>query len=217
MREIGASFIFTGEVLGQRPMSQHKRALQIIDKESGIADIILRPLSALHFSPTLPELEGWVDRNKLLSISGRSRRDQMHLAQEKGITDYPCPAGGCLLTDKNFAGRLKDYFLFTQKPSIQDMSLLKTGRHFRLESGDKIIVSRNEEEGERLIELHQQDDSLLVPGNFSGPVVVLQGKDLKTAIKKLLLYTKKFPSDKLSIECTCQGKSFCINPEENSV
>jgi tRNA-uridine 2-sulfurtransferase len=217
LEEIQASFIFTGEVLGQRPMSQHKRALQIIDKESGIADIILRPLSALHFSPTLPEREGWVDRNKLLSISGRSRKDQIHLAQERGITEYPCPAGGCLLTDKNFAGRLKDYFLFTQKPSIQDMSLLKTGRHFRLESGDKIIVSRNEEEGERLIELHQQNDYLLVPENFSGPVVVLQGKDLQTAIQKLLFYTKKIPPAKMSIECICQGKSFCISPEENRV
>ena len=216
MEEIGASFIFTGEVLGQRPMSQHKRALQIIDRESGIADIILRPLSALHFSPTLPERQGWVDRNKLLSISGRSRKDQIHLAQEKGITDYPCPAGGCLLTDKNFAGRLKDYFLFSPKPSIQDMALLKTGRHFRLENGDKVIVSRNEEEGERLMELHQQDDYLLVPENFSGPVVVLQGKDIQMAIQKLLFYTKKFSPGKMSIECTCQGKSFCIRPEDIS-
>ena len=216
MREIGASFIFTGEVLGQRPMSQHKRALQIIDKESGIADIILRPLSALHFSPTLPEREGWVDRNKLLSISGRSRKEQIHLAQEKGIMEYPCPAGGCLLTDKNFAERLKDYFLFTPKPSIKDMALLKTGRHFRLEGGDKVIVSRNEEEGDRLIELHQQDDCLLVPGNFSGPVVVLQGQDIKMAVKKLLFYTRKFPSEKLFIECTYQGQSFRINPEANN-
>ena len=94
------------------------------------------------------------------------------------------------------------------------MSLLKTGRHFRLESGDKVIVARDQEEGDRLIELHQQDDYLLVPENFSGPVVVLQGKDIQTAVKKLLFYTKKFPSDKLSIECTCQGKSFYISPDD---
>ena len=92
MREIGAAFLFTGEVLGQRPMSQHKRALALIDRNSGMGDYTVRPLSAHHFQPTLPEREGWIDRAKFLSIKGRSRKEQINLALHKGIADYPCPA-----------------------------------------------------------------------------------------------------------------------------
>ncbi|NIR17735.1 MAG: hypothetical protein GWN86_29065, partial [Desulfobacterales bacterium] len=95
--------------------------------------------------PTIPEKEGWIDRSKLLGISGRSRKEQISLATEKGIVDYPCPAGGCLLTDKNFADRMRDYFLYTKEPSMKDIPLLKVGRHFRLDSGDKVIVARNKQ------------------------------------------------------------------------
>ncbi|MBW2000225.1 MAG: hypothetical protein JRJ29_19985, partial [Deltaproteobacteria bacterium] len=108
MKEIGASFIFTGEVLGQRPMSQYRAALHIIDRESGLEGYVLRPLSASHLEPTVPEQKGWVDRKRLLGIKGRSRKIQMTLAAEKGIKDYPCPGGGCLLTDRNFAHRMRD-------------------------------------------------------------------------------------------------------------
>jgi len=102
MREIGGSFLFTGEVLGQRPMSQHRRAIDIIDKESGVAGLILRPLSARLFAETVSEKEGWVDRESLLAISGRSRKPQIALASQKGINDFRCPAGGCLLTGRAF-------------------------------------------------------------------------------------------------------------------
>ena len=189
MKKIGADFMFTGEVLGQRPMSQHKQAMQMIAAESGFPEYLLRPLSAAHFEPTVPELEGWVDRNKLLAITGRSRKTQISLAAEKGIRDYPCPAGGCLLTDKNFSERMRDYFIFTKNPSMGDIPLLKTGRHFRLENGDKVIVARNENECNVLRNLWIESDHFLVPFDFSGPTVILQGTDLKTALGKLVAYT----------------------------
>ncbi len=191
MHKISASFLFTGEVLGQRPMSQHRQAIEIIDRDSGLQGYILRPLSAAHFKPTIPELKGWVERGKMLGISGRSRKKQMALAAEKGIRDYPCPAGGCLLTDRNFAKRLREYFEFQGKPTMRDIPLLRVGRHFRLESGDKVIVARNEQECKRLRGLCRETEHLLVPFDFSGPVVILQGDSLKGALEKMLRYTKQ--------------------------
>jgi tRNA U34 2-thiouridine synthase MnmA/TrmU len=120
MRKIDAAFLFTGEVLGQRPMSQHKYALDIIDRESGLKGYILRPLSAAKLEATIPEVNGLVDRSKLLGISGRSRKKQISLAAEKGIKDYSCPAGGCLLTYRYFTVKMRDYFAFTKQPTIRD-------------------------------------------------------------------------------------------------
>ena len=191
MHEIGASFLFTGEVLGQRPMSQHKRPIEIIDRGAGFSGYILRPLSAVHFEPTIPEQKRWVDRNKLLKISGRSRKPQILLAAEKGIRDYPCPAGGCLLTDKNFSDKMRDYFTFTTHPSIRDIPLIKTGRHFRFDNGDKVIVARNQDEGQMMKNLCRESDHLLVPLDFSGPTVILQGISLETATAKMLRYTNR--------------------------
>ncbi len=207
MRQVGASFLFTGEVLGQRPMSQHRRAIELIDRESGLKGYILRPLSAAHFEPTIPEKEGWVDRSRLLGISGRSRKEQISLATEKGIEDYPCPAGGCLLTDKNFADRMRDYFAFTERPSMEDIPLLKVGRHFRLDSGDKVIVARNQQECSTLKRICPDTDHLLSPVNFSGPVVVLQGTRLEAAVEKLLEYTKRKISEDARIVHRHGGKS----------
>jgi len=190
MREIGASFLFTGEVLGQRPMSQHQRAMDIIDKESGIAGFILRPLSAGVLSPTVPENEGWVNRELLLTITGRSRKRQMVLAAEKGIHDFQCAAGGCLLTDKNFALRMKDYLSHCDKPSCADMHLLKIGRHFRLGNGDEVVVAHDDDEGTRLLQLRRNRATILAAENFSAPVVLLQGTDKASALRKMLEYTK---------------------------
>jgi tRNA-specific 2-thiouridylase len=207
MRQIGASFLFTGEVLGQRPMSQHRRAIELIDRESGLKGYILRPLSAAHFEPTIPEKEGWVDRSKLLSISGRSRKEQISLATEKGIENYPCPAGGCLLTDKNFADRMRDYFAFTEMPSMKDIPLLKVGRHFRLGNGDKVIVARNKQECNTLKRICPDTDHLMSPINFSGPVVVLQGMHLEAAVEKLLEYTKRKISEDARVVHQHGGRS----------
>jgi len=206
MTQIGASFLFTGEVLGQRPMSQHRQAIDIIDRESGLRRYILRPLSAAYFKPTTPELEGLVDRSKLLAISGRSRKRQKALAPEKVIQDFPCPAGGCLLTDKHFADRMRDYFAFTKRPSIKDIPFLKIGRHFRLDSGDKVIVARNEHECKMLRNLCHIGDHLLVPVDFPGPSVILQGNSLEAALEKMLQFTKRSVPERARIAHFYKGK-----------
>lgn len=216
MRKIGASFLFTGEVLGQRPMSQHRKSIELIDRRSGLAGYILRPLSGALFAPTVPEQKGWVERKKLLEIQGRSRKLQIKLAAEKGITDYPSPAGGCLLTDKNFSERMRDYFQHTSNPLMRDIPLLKIGRHFRIANGDKVIVARDEKEGIALQRLAKDEHQLFYPQNFSGPVVLLKGTDRKTAMQKLLEYTvKKLPA-KAVIENAFKGKISLYYPNNGS-
>lgn len=126
MREIGADFLFTGEVLGQRPMSQHRAALETIDRESGLAGLIVRPLSCGLLEPSIPEQRGWIDRTQLLSIAGRSRKPQIELAQDFSINDYPCPAGGCLLTEPQFSAKLKLLLETQQDITVRDIKLLKS-------------------------------------------------------------------------------------------
>lgn len=175
MPEMGASFVITGEVLGQRPMSQQRHTIRLIEKESGLSDRILRPLSAQHFEPTLPEREGIVDRDKLLNISGRGRKEQIQLAEDLGVKDYPCPAGGCLLTDKVIAARLRDLFDHVPGYTHGDLILLTLGRHYRLSPGLKIILGRNQEENERLSALAKDGQSLFEPENFRGPTILAVG------------------------------------------
>ncbi len=210
MQEIGARFLVTGEVLGQRPMSQQKRAITIIDKESRFKGFILRPLSAGLLDQTIPEQEGWVNRERLLEIEGRSRKVQISLAAQKGITDYPSPAGGCLLTDKVFSDRMRDYFAFTDQPTMADIPLLKVGRHFRLESGDKVIVARNEAECGILKRLCPEDSHLLFPLGFTGPVAVLQGKSVEAAVQKIIVYTKRAIPETASVVHWHKGESETI-------
>jgi len=176
MEEIGAAFVFTGEVLGQRPMSQHRQAMRIIDRESGLDGRLLRPLSARLLEPTIPEKEGLVDREKLLAIQGRSRKPQMALAEEYGIADYPCPAGGCLLTDPGFARRMRDLVRFRPDFDLNDVNLLKVGRHFRLSPGAKAVVGRNEEENRRLQILARQGDFLFEVKGCGSPITLLRGE-----------------------------------------
>lgn len=175
MSELGASFIITGEVVGQRPMSQRRQQIALIEKESGLEGLILRPLSAQHFPPTRPEQEGQVDREKLLAISGRSRRAQMDLAEEMGIKDYPCPAGGCMLTDPMMAVRLRDLFSHVPDYDFNDLQLLKIGRHFRLEAGVKVVLGRNEEENEKIAQLAPPGAVLFLPEDFRGPTAIVKG------------------------------------------
>ena len=175
MPELGASFVITGEVLGQRPMSQQRHTIRLIEKESGLQDLILRPLSAQHFEPTLPEREGIVDRDKLLNISGRGRKPQFELAENLGVTDYPCPAGGCLLTDKVIAARLRDLFDHAVDYNQTDLVSLTLGRHYRLYPDLKIILGRNQEENERLTSLAKDGQSIFEPENFRGPTILAVG------------------------------------------
>jgi tRNA U34 2-thiouridine synthase MnmA/TrmU len=175
MAEIGASFIITGEVLGQRPMSQRKDSMRIIEKESGLVGYILRPLCAKHLPPTIPEEKGLVDRDRLLSMVGRSRRAQMDLAEELDVGDYPCPSGGCLLTDKIFSKKVRDLLDHKKDVTSKDLAVLKAGRHFRF-NGCKVIVARNEAENTKLKNLLQADDTFIEPVDFPGPVAVVTSR-----------------------------------------
>jgi tRNA-specific 2-thiouridylase len=153
MEEVGAQFVFTGEVLGQRPKSQHRQQLRTVERESGLAGLLLRPLSAGLLPPTIPEKKGWVDRNRLLAISGRSRKEQIALAQQFRIGDYPQPSGGCcLLPDPNFARRLRDFLDHYPKEAVtpERLAFLAVGRHFRLDEGVKVVVGRDEGENNYL-------------------------------------------------------------------
>ena len=150
MKEEGFDFLFSGEVLGQRPMSQTKPSLRYVEKTSGFDGYIVRPLSAKNLPETIPEKEGLLDRDQLFDFSGRSRKPQIALAKEFGITDYPAPAGGCLLTDKGFTDRLRDLFKHQESFSKNEIHLLKHGRHIRLKSGEKIIVGRTQNDNESI-------------------------------------------------------------------
>ncbi len=215
MREIGASFLFTGEVLGQRPMSQHRRAIELIDRSTGLGDITLRPLSAHYFPPTLPERKGWVNRDKLLALSGRSRKPQIALAGQYSIIDYPCPAGGCRLTDPVFAERLRDYFEHTATPRLHDVRLLGVGRYFRIRDKGMIVVARNENEGNRLRSLAGASDHLLEP-LFSGPVTLFQGSCLDEALELLLHYALPKDGQPLVVRHKC-GEEETIIPIPEAV
>lgn len=175
MRETGASFLITGEVLGERPMSQRREAMRIIEKESGLEGLILRPLSAKLLDPTIPEKEGLVNREKLLAIKGRSRRPQIELAAQLDINDYPCPAGGCLLTDPSFAGRIRDLKSHRPDFTLNDVQFLKIGRHFRLGPETKLVVGRNEEENSRLLNLAKDGNLRFYPTKVKGPTGIGRG------------------------------------------
>lgn len=175
MEEEGASFIITGEVLGQRPMSQHRQALRTIEKESGLEGLVLRPLSAKLFSPTVAEKQGWVRREDLLGISGRTRKPQIQLASDWGIKNYSCPAGGCLLTDHHFCQRLRDLLKY-EEVNINNTELLKLGRHFRLNPKFKLIVGRDEKENSKILNLTQEGDFCFEPKDLPGPTGIGRGK-----------------------------------------
>lgn len=175
MEKVGAEFVFTGEVLGERPMSQRLDAMKLIEKESNLKGRILRPLSAKLLDHTLVEKEGIVDREKLLSIQGRSRKPQMALAKNYRIEDYPCPAGGCLLTDKNFAQRLKESFEH-REDSMRNIFLLKIGRHFRLPTKAKVIAGRNQKENESLLSLSLPSELKFTVEGYKSTYALLLGE-----------------------------------------
>lgn len=174
MQARGFDFLFSGEVLGQRPMSQTRPSLRYVEKHSGCEGYILRPLSARLLTETLPEQRGLVDRTHLLDISGRSRKRQIALAAQFGVTDYPNPAGGCLLTDAGYCRRLKDLFAHQPDYTENDLHLLKYGRHFRLKDHTKVVVGRTQGDNEMICK-HADDGRymLLKVEDFPGPTVVL--------------------------------------------
>ncbi|MBF0389828.1 MAG: tRNA 4-thiouridine(8) synthase ThiI [Desulfamplus sp.] len=162
MLQMGYDFLFSGEVVGQRPMSQKKNSMNYVEKHSGFKGQILRPLSAKLLPETFMEKEGLVDRDKLLGITGRSRKIQIEMAKQFGITDYPPPAGGCLLTDQNFSKRLKDLMETEQTYLKRDLYLLKHGRHLRLNSRVKIVVGKSEQDNNKIESLYKFDRDIAI-------------------------------------------------------
>jgi len=199
LQEEGFDFLFSGEVAGQRPMSQTKPSLRYVEKNSGFDGYILRPLSARLLAETVPEKEGLVDREKLLDISGRGRKRQIALAEAFGITDYPAPAGGCLLTDKGYSMRLRDLFDQPEPFAAPDLHLLKYGRHFRLGKKTKLIVGRTQKENERIAAHSDPErDALLKTRGYPGPVCLVPRKappELMTLAAAICAGYSKAPED----------------------
>lgn len=183
MSEMGATFIVTGEVLGQRPMSQRKETLYHIDKKAGLSGYVLRPLSAKLLMSTFPEEQGLINREKLYDFRGRSRKPQIALAGEFGLRDYLAPAGGCLLTDPIFSHRIVDLLKYKPSPTMRDFELLKVGRHFRISPSGKIIVGRNKTENDIIESLTVGDECLLKVEGFGSPSTLLIGEITGNALK----------------------------------
>ncbi len=211
MRPEGFDFLFSGEVLGQRPMSQNKTALRYVEKHSGYDGYILRPLSARLLPETRPEVEGLVDRARLLDLSGRGRKPQMALAEAFGLTDYPAPAGGCLLTDPNYSRRLKDLFDHQEAVREAQLELLKYGRHFRLDEHTKIVVGRTQGENQRILDFYDPTgDILLKLKAYPGPTVLAPHDASSEALQKAAAICagySKAPSDRaVDVQITRPGK-----------
>ncbi len=205
MKEEGFHFLFSGEVMGQRPKSQTKNALRYVEKNSGVDGHIVRPLSARLLPETLAEQEGLVDREQLMDISGRSRKVQMELAEQFGIKDYPSPAGGCLLTDKGFSQRLRDLLYVQKTESTRQLHLLKSGRHFRLSPECKLAVGRNRGDNKRIMDLYDSSVHIrLRHASMSGPDALIFGntkeEEILTAARITASYTKSKPGDTADVK-----------------
>jgi hypothetical protein len=209
MVESGADFIITGEVLGQRPMSQRRDAMRVIERESGLEDLLVRPLSAQFFPPTLPEREGWIDRDKLLAIRGRSRKEQIELADEMDVRNYPCPAGGCLLTELSFVPKVQDILDHNEELNLRDCRLLKIGRHFRIDDRTKVIIGRNEADNAMLENVLNPDETAITWMDGNTPAGIITGGQGSAgtglAARILLRYTKAEPAVPCRIKVRCNG------------
>lgn len=196
MEANGFDFIISGEVVGQRPMSQRRDAMRIVERDSGCDDILLRPLCAKNLKPTRPEREGLIDREGLLAFSGRNRKPQMRLASEFGIEDYPSPAGGCVLTDPLISARIRECFQEEELPSADDLLLVQAGRQFRLQGGGRLAMGRNRGENARLEKvLFRSGDLILKMAGWPGPTAILRRPggdgDLMEAAALVKRYAKK--------------------------
>jgi tRNA U34 2-thiouridine synthase MnmA/TrmU len=193
MEMAGGQFVITGEVLGQRPMSQRRFTLDLVARECGLEGRLVRPLSGRLLPPTLPEKEGLIKREWLLDIEGRSRKRQMALAEEFGLKEYPTPAAGCLLTDKRYSDRLRDLLKYKPETDFNDLNLLRVGRHFRIGPQTKLVVGRDKAENEIIETLLQKGDYRLEAPDFGSPVGLLRGiaddRTLKIAASVVARYS----------------------------
>ena len=211
----GFDFLFSGEVQGQRPMSQNANALRYVAKRSTFDDLILRPLSALLMPETPMEKQRLVDRDQLLDLSGRSRKPQMKLAARFGITDYPSPAGGCLLTDPGYSKRLKDLLDHDAPLTSNNLHMLKYGRHMRLNPQTKIVVGRTHQDNEHILHhCNPQQDIVIKVNGHPGPTVVIPG----TAAKEIIFlasaicagYSKAPESSPVKVQVAAGGQNELI-------
>jgi len=202
----GADFLVTGEVIGQRPMSQMRNTLRMIEKRAGVPDLVLRPLSARILPETLPERRGLIDRERLYGFHGRGRRPQMDLAAELGITDYPVPAGGCLLTDPIYSRKLANFLRLKPDLSPGDLPLLGVGRHFITPGGAWIIVGRNEKENNTLKGLIKEGDISLFAQGGGSPIVVVRycsaEEDVETAAGICVRYSRHRRLPAVEVRCS---------------
>ncbi len=195
LEEHGASFIITGEVIGQRPMSQRSEAIKNVTKLANQEEegLILRPMSAKLMAPTIPEKEGWVDREKLLGIEGRSREVQLRLADEYGFEEYESPGGGCLLTETSMATKIRDVVAHGDF-TVEDVDLLKHGRHLRLPEGAKLVIGRNKEDNDYLLKIEHPDYVFAKPVGIVGGISLISKEaskaDKALAARLILTYTK---------------------------
>lgn len=220
LKDKGASFLISGEVLGQRPMSQRRDTMNVIERDSGTRSILLRPLCAQLMNETEAEAEGWVDRRKLLRMCGRSRSPQIALAAKYGITDFPSPAGGCILADPILSKRIAQLYssesvLKTAEIAVPDIRVLLVGRQFILPGGGWLIVGRDEKDNIKLEKLAQAEDAVLLMEDWPGPLAVLKKagsqypdrekleKDIQLAASLVVRYARKLPENTNTGEVTC--------------
>ncbi len=214
MDRYGASFLITGEVVGQRPMSQRVDALKQVSKLAHDSDekLIVRPMSAKLMEETTPEIEGWIDREKLLAISGRSREEQMRLAEEYGWEDYESPGGGCLLTEAHFSERIRE-FIAHDTLTVEEIELLKFGRHFRLDDGAKLVVGRNRDDNEGLQAISSDKYTTIklpIGGPFSLISINSSNNDKILGAKIAITYTRSSPNESYEIEVG--NEVFSVSP-----
>jgi tRNA-uridine 2-sulfurtransferase len=202
MEAEGASFLISGEVMGQRPMSQNKDALQTVLNESNCEGLLLRPMSAKMLEPTIAEINGWVDRERLEGITGRNRERQLELAREIGLEDFESPGGGCLLTDENFGKKMFEFIKY-DKFEVKDIPVMKFGRHLRLSEGAKLVVGRNKEENEHLQNIDNDKYYHIKTVGLPGPHALLSknatDEDKKLASKIILTYCKAQPENSYTL------------------
>ena len=214
--QIGAKFIITGEVVGQRPMSQRTHAMKLIENASHLKGKIIRPLSGKNLLKTDAEKEGWITRESLHGICGRSRKVQMQLAKELGIDNYQPPGGGCLLTCAEFARKVRDLLLHKKRVFTVDLEMLKTGRHFRFRK-NKIIVGADETDNKQLLKLKNKTDYIFEVPEIGSPVTILTGPKTKDAIKLAARLTARYSDAKEDRVLVRYGskqavKGICVQP-----
>jgi tRNA U34 2-thiouridine synthase MnmA/TrmU len=220
MEMVGADFIITGEVLGQRPMSQMRPSLNMIEKASSLKGLLVRPLSGRLLEETIPEKKGVIDRELMENISGRSRKRQMELAREFGLESYPAPAAGCLLTDIGYSNRLRDLLRQTGDISANDLNLLRVGRHFRLNEKVKLIVGRDESDNDKIEKYSGPDQIRLEALGTGSPVALLIGDvtdaDIQLAASITARYCdkKNMPSVEITLFMKEGERKIDINPAD---